>query len=195
MSKKTDDLLAKAKSLNDDRLTDAIEALDFLGSEATANHQEFKDLEAQMEGLDSEPTEVAEVVNDSEEPTVDEIEAEIAQERLDKQAAEEAERVAEEAKAKATEAALAEKAVDAKVKEQLEAGEKAIASKQGIEPEDVSLEPHSKTRKPVNPVVAKSKKKLPYAGIKMIGNMFYSKKDNYAVGFATADECSERYNQ
>lgn len=183
MSKKTDDLLAKAKSLNDDSLTDAIEALDFLGSEATANHQEFKDLEAQMEGKDEPTTEQTAKQNDAK--AVD----------TPAETTEKVEQIAEEVKDAATEAALAEQAVDAKVKEELEAGEKAIASKQGIEPEDVSLESHSKTRKPVNPVVAKSKKKLPYAGIKMIGNMFYSKKDNYAVGFATADECSEHYNQ
>lgn len=190
MSKKTDDLLAKAKSMNDESLTDAIEALDFLGGEATANHQEFKDLEALMEGKDNEPTA---------EPTAKQNEAKTAAKTTEAvevtEVAKVVDEIAEDAKDAATEAELASKAVDAKVNEALEAGEKVIAAKEGVEPEDVSLESHSLTREPINPVVAKTKTKMPYAGIKMIGNMFYSKKDNYAVGFATADECAAHYNQ
>lgn len=37
-------------------------------------------------------------------------------------------------------------------------------------------------------------KNLYYAGVKMIGSLYYSSKDDYAKGFATADECAEHYN-
>ena len=53
MSKKTDELLQKAKSLNNPELADAIEALEFLGEEATANHQEYKDLAELFEVAES----------------------------------------------------------------------------------------------------------------------------------------------
>lgn len=142
MSKKTDDLLAKAKSLDDGSLTDAIEALEFLGDEATANHQEFKDLEALVKRKENEPTT---------EPTAkeDTVKAsDTAAETTEKVA-----KIAEETKDAANKAALAEKAVD-----------------------------------------ARDKTNLKYADIKMIGNMFYSKKDNYTVGFATADECAAYFN-
>ena len=37
-------------------------------------------------------------------------------------------------------------------------------------------------------------KKLRYTGVKMIGSLYYSSKDKYATGFATADECAEHFN-
>ena len=37
-------------------------------------------------------------------------------------------------------------------------------------------------------------KRLNYVGIKQIGSLWYSKKDNYSKPFATADECAEHYN-
>lgn len=43
-------------------------------------------------------------------------------------------------------------------------------------------------------VETKEVKKLDYRGIKMIGSLFYSSKDNYSTGFATADECAKHYN-
>lgn len=183
MSKKTDDLLAKAKSMNDESLTDAIEALDFLGDEATANHQEFKDLEKLMKGKDDEPTT---------EPTTEQDNVKASAETAE--TVEKVAEIAEDAKDAANKATLAEKAVDAAIEEELEKGEEAIASKEGVPAEDVSLEPHSKTRKSIDPVFARDKSKLPYADIKMIGNMFYSRKDNYTVGFATADECAAYFN-
>ena len=42
--------------------------------------------------------------------------------------------------------------------------------------------------------VEKPTKKLSYAGIKMIGNKWYSIKDNYKKSFATADECAKHFN-
>lgn len=33
-----------------------------------------------------------------------------------------------------------------------------------------------------------------YAGVKMIGNKYYCKKDNYKKGFPTAKECGEHFN-
>lgn len=41
----------------------------------------------------------------------------------------------------------------------------------------------------------KPKRKLKYVGIKQIGSMWYSIKDNYKTGFATADECAEHFNK
>ncbi len=160
MSKKTDDLLAKAKSLDDGSLTDAIEALEFLGDEATANHQEFKELEALVKRKENEPTT---------EPTTEQDTAKTSDAAAE--AVEKVAKIAEEAKDAANKAALAEKAVDATIKEELEKGEEAI-----------------------DPVFARDKTNLKYADIKMIGNMFYSKKDNYTVGFATADECAAYFN-
>lgn len=43
--------------------------------------------------------------------------------------------------------------------------------------------------------VEKPTKKLSYAGIKMIGNKWYSIKDNYKKSFATADECAIHFNR
>ena len=37
-------------------------------------------------------------------------------------------------------------------------------------------------------------KTLNYAGVKMIGFLYYSSKDKYATGFATADECAQHFN-
>lgn len=37
-------------------------------------------------------------------------------------------------------------------------------------------------------------KKLSYAGIKMIGSLYYSSKDSYTKSFATADECALHFN-
>ena len=34
-----------------------------------------------------------------------------------------------------------------------------------------------------------------FMGIKMIGNLFYSKEDNYKTGFATAKECALEHNK
>ena len=184
MRKKTDDLLAKAKSMNDASLTDAIEALEFLGDEATANHQESKDLEALVEKMENEPT----AKTTTKQATVKTSDA--AAEAVEKVA-----EIAEEAKDAAYKAAMAEKAVDATIKDELEKGEKAIAEQEGIPAEDVSLEPHSKTQKSIDPVFARDKSNLKYADIKMIGNMFYSRKDNYTVGFATADECAACFNE
>ena len=183
MSKKTDDLLAKAKSLDDGSLTDAIEALEFLGDEATANHQEFKDLEALVEKKENEPTTEPTTKQDT-----------VKTSGTAAEAVEKVAEIAEEAKDAANKAALAANEVDATIKDELAKGEEAIAEQEGIPAEDVSLEPHSKTRKPIDPAVARDKSNLKYANIKMIGNMFYSKKDNYTVGFATADECAAYFN-
>lgn len=43
-------------------------------------------------------------------------------------------------------------------------------------------------------IVIEKPKKLSYAGIKMIGNKWYSIKDNYKKSFATADECASHFN-
>jgi hypothetical protein len=37
-------------------------------------------------------------------------------------------------------------------------------------------------------------KKFRYSGIKMIGSLYYSYKDKYSTGFATAGECAEHFN-
>jgi hypothetical protein len=37
-------------------------------------------------------------------------------------------------------------------------------------------------------------KRLNYAGIRMIGNKWYSIKDKYKKSFATADECAKHFN-
>lgn len=147
MSKTTQDLLDKAKSLNDERLTDAIEALEFLGEEATANHQEYKDLKYLVENGENAVLAVDANTTDKE---VSEAEAQ---------------------------------------------AEEKIASQNNIPEKDVSLEPNSLSAMPVDPVRTRRPQGLKYAGIKMIGNMFYSRKDNYTVGFATADECAEHFNQ
>lgn len=42
MSNKTQELLSQAKEMNNPDLADAIEALEFLKGEATANHQEYQ---------------------------------------------------------------------------------------------------------------------------------------------------------
>lgn len=34
-----------------------------------------------------------------------------------------------------------------------------------------------------------------FAGVKMIGNKYYCKKDGYKKGFATAKECGEHFNK
>lgn len=47
----------------------------------------------------------------------------------------------------------------------------------------------------VEKVEEKPKKKLSMANIKMIGSKFYSKKDRYRTGFATATECAEKFNK
>lgn len=44
MSEKTKSILVEAKAMNSPDLADAIEALEFLKDEATANNQEYKDL-------------------------------------------------------------------------------------------------------------------------------------------------------
>jgi hypothetical protein len=44
MSKEIDELLVKARAEGNTDLADAIEALEFLGDEATVNNQEYKDL-------------------------------------------------------------------------------------------------------------------------------------------------------
>ena len=37
-------------------------------------------------------------------------------------------------------------------------------------------------------------KKLNYTGVKMVGDKWYSIKDNYRKSFATADECAKHFN-
>ena len=39
------------------------------------------------------------------------------------------------------------------------------------------------------------RKKLKYVGIKQIGNLWYSKQDNYTTPFDTADKCAEHFNK
>jgi len=41
----------------------------------------------------------------------------------------------------------------------------------------------------------KKTKKLNYIGIKQIGSLWYSSKDNYKKSFSTADECAEHFNR
>lgn len=43
-------------------------------------------------------------------------------------------------------------------------------------------------------IIVEKPKKLNYAGIKMIGNKWYSIKDSYKKSFATADECASQFN-
>jgi hypothetical protein len=43
-------------------------------------------------------------------------------------------------------------------------------------------------------IIEEKPKKLNYTGIKMIGNKWYSNKDNYKKSFATADECAKHFN-
>lgn len=43
-------------------------------------------------------------------------------------------------------------------------------------------------------IIVEKPKKLNYAGIKMIGNKWYSIKDSYKKSFATADECASHFN-
>lgn len=57
----------------------------------------------------------------------------------------------------------------------------ALIAKEGEVVESKAVEP-------------KEVKKLDYRGIKMIGSLFYSSKDKYSKGFATADECAKHYN-
>ena len=46
-----------------------------------------------------------------------------------------------------------------------------------------------------NGAVKKSKSKaVDYKGIKMIGSLFYSVKDDYGTGFTSADECAQYFN-
>ena len=146
MSKVTQELLAKAEALNHVGLSGAIEALKFLGDDATGNNQEYKDLKALVEKVEAGeelPTGDGDGSGDGSDGAGDNA-------------------------GDGGDTSGADGAGDGNA----DAAKKVKADENGD-------------------VVGNSA--MRYAGIKLIGALWYSQKDNYAKGHATADECADYY--
>lgn len=104
----------------------------------------------------------------------------------------------------ATANSLLEKVNDAELKDSIEAleflGEDANGNSQEYKDlkevvERIKATLEKNTNNKTVEVSKKKAKRLNYAGIKQIGSLWYSIKDNYRKPFSTADECAEYFNK
>lgn len=142
MSKVTQELLAIAEALNHVGLSGAIEALKFLGDDATGNHQEYKNLKALVEKVEA-GEELPTGGGDGSDGAGD------------------------------------------------NAGDGGDTSNvDGAGDGDADAAEEVKVDESGDVV---GNNAMRYAGIKLIGALWYSQRDNYAKGHATADECADYY--
>lgn len=144
MSKATEELLAKAEALKHVGLSGAIEALKFLGDDATGNNQEYKDLKALVEKVEA----------GEELPTGDGDGSD----------------------------GIGGANSDGGSASGSDGGDNGGAD--NADKKEVKTDENGD-------VVGGAA--MRYAGIKLIGALWYSQKDNYAKGHASADECADYY--